>query len=383
MTHPLGTSLRLERFPYAGNKSLRAWDAADEYALDYLADHAPSAGQLAVVNDAFGALAAALVRDRPGVPIRSILDSHSTLLATQHNLGLNELAGPVTFVCGPGAIEGPPIDVAIIKIPKTLGLLEDQLRRLRGALHPKAVIVGAGMTRHIHTSTLALFEGILGPTTTSLGRKKARLVHATLDPEREPDHLCGEGPFPTTFELDDDRGQPFTVYNYGGVFSRERLDRGTAVLLEHMPDTRGPTHIVDLGCGNGVLGTRAALQNPEASLLFVDDSYAAVESARLTFREACGPDRKAEFRATDALHGFQRDSADLILNNPPFHDGPVKGDAIAWSMFTGAKRVLRPGGELWVVGNRHLGYHTKLKRIFGNCETVSSNPKFVVLVCRV
>lgn len=48
-------------------------------------------------------------------------------------------------------------------------------------------------------------------------------------------------------------------------------------------------------------------------------------------------------------------------------------------MFTGARRALRPGGELWVVGNRHLGYHVQLKRIFGNCELVVGNPKFVIL----
>ena len=48
-------------------------------------------------------------------------------------------------------------------------------------------------------------------------------------------------------------------------------------------------------------------------------------------------------------------------------------------MFTGARRALRPGGELWVVGNRHLGYHVTLRRIFGNSELVASDAKFVVL----
>jgi 16S rRNA (guanine1207-N2)-methyltransferase len=48
-------------------------------------------------------------------------------------------------------------------------------------------------------------------------------------------------------------------------------------------------------------------------------------------------------------------------------------------MFADSRRSLRRGGELWVVGNRHLGYHAKLKRLFGNCEVVASNTKFVVL----
>ena len=48
-------------------------------------------------------------------------------------------------------------------------------------------------------------------------------------------------------------------------------------------------------------------------------------------------------------------------------------------MFAGARAALRPGGELWVVGNRHLGYHARLRRLFGNCEVVACDPKFVVL----
>ncbi|MFD8407669.1 methyltransferase, partial [Streptomyces anulatus] len=54
-------------------------------------------------------------------------------------------------------------------------------------------------------------------------------------------------------------------------------------------------------------------------------------------------------------------------------------DATARTMFTGARTALRQGGELWVVGNRHLSYHTHLRRIFGNCTTIAGDPKFVVL----
>jgi 16S rRNA (guanine1207-N2)-methyltransferase len=48
-------------------------------------------------------------------------------------------------------------------------------------------------------------------------------------------------------------------------------------------------------------------------------------------------------------------------------------------MFMEARRVLVEGGELRIVGNRHLGYHAKLKKLFGNCTTVAANKKFVVL----
>ena len=82
---------------------------------------------------------------------------------------------------------------------------------------------------------------------------------------------------------------------------------------------------------------------------------------------------------TDCLHGVEENSVDLILNNPPFHQQQVVGDETAWQMFQQARKVLKKSGQLWVVGNRHLGYHTKIKRTFGNCELIAGNQKFVLL----
>jgi tRNA1(Val) A37 N6-methylase TrmN6 len=76
---------------------------------------------------------------------------------------------------------------------------------------------------------------------------------------------------------------------------------------------------------------------------------------------------------------FSKASADLVLCNPPFHQQRAVGDQIAQRMFRQARDVLRPDGELWVIGNRHLGYHVALKRLFGRVELVASNAKFVVL----
>jgi 16S rRNA (guanine1207-N2)-methyltransferase len=65
--------------------------------------------------------------------------------------------------------------------------------------------------------------------------------------------------------------------------------------------------------------------------------------------------------------------------NPPFHQQQAITDHIAWQMFCDAKRVLTNHGRLLVIGNRHLGYHAKLKRLFGNVSVIASNKKFVIL----
>ena len=146
-----------------------------------------------------------------------------------------------------------------------------------------------------------------------------------------------------------------------------------------MPIDPAYARIVDLGCGNGVVGMVAAAVNPDASILFCDESYMAVASARTNFELAYPTRPAAEFRVIDCLWGIDDISRDLVLVNPPFHQQHSVGDGIAWQMFKDARRVLKPGGELRIVGNRHLGYHAKMKKLFGNCETVDSDNKFVIL----
>ncbi|MCF0081462.1 methyltransferase [Streptomyces lomondensis] len=371
MTTPWG-ELALTRFPEDPRDRLRAWDASDAYLLRHLAEErVPLSGTVVVVGDRWGALATALAAHRPV----HITDSHLAQEATRANLAR---AG-----AEPGAVrllttQDPPpgrIDVLLVRVPKSLALLEDQLLRLAPAVHAGTVVVGTGMVKEIHTSTLQLFERILGPTRTSLAEKKARLIFCAPDPALERP----ANPWPYVYTLPDGIGPASgrTVVNHAGVFCADRLDIGTRFFLGHLPDGRGG-RVVDLGCGNGVVGTAVALADPSAEVLFVDESFQAVASAEATYK-ANGVPGHAEFRVGDGLAGVPSGSVDLVLNNPPFHTHQATTDATAWRMFTGARRALRPGGELWVIGNRHLGYHVKLRKLFGNSRLVASDPKFVVL----
>jgi len=379
----------LVRYPSRKNETLRAWDAADEYLLAHLAapgdaeasDPADSgvaepvdlSGTVVVVNDASGALAVALAEHRPV----SWGDSYLSQLATTQNLERNEI--DVEAVSLRSSLDELPerIDVVVLKVPKVQALLEDQLIRLAPRLHADSVVVAGAMTKHVHTATLQLFERHVGATRTSLARKKARLVLTTPDvslPRPAP-------AAPSGYSL-----QPgdLRIRQYPGVFSADRLDMGTSFFLDNLPDQAGQIRIVDLGCGNGVVGTVASLDNADAEVIFIDESYLAVASAEVTARANLGSDRELEFLVGDGLSQLrdhapiERGSVDLVFNNPPFHDDHALSDATAWQMFTDSHAVLRHGGQLWVVGNRHLAYHAKLKRIFGNCDVIASNSKFVV-----
>ncbi|MFF4342040.1 methyltransferase [Kitasatospora sp. NPDC001540] len=367
----------LARFPEDPREQLRAWDAADDYLLRHLHEEAvPLDGAVTVLGDRWGALSTALA-PKAGA-LTAVTDSYLASHAIAANLARNGLAPSAVAVRS--TQDAPPsrIDVLLVRVPKSLALLEDQLHRLAPAVHEGTVVAGTGMVTEIHTSTLNLFERILGPTRTSLAVRKARLIHTTP----APDLVRPANPWPLRYRLPDGIGvlSGRQVANQAGVFCADRLDIGTRFFLQHLPEPTGtPRRVVDLGCGNGIVGTAAALADPRAELLFVDESFQAVASAEETFRTNLGPERPAEFLVGDALADVPTASADLVLLNPPFHSHQATTNAIAHRMFTGARRVLRPGGELRVVGNRHLGYHVTLRRLFGGCRTVAGSPKFTVL----
>ncbi|SNS84792.1 16S rRNA (guanine1207-N2)-methyltransferase [Streptosporangium subroseum] len=367
----------LTRFPEDPRDTLRAWDAADEYLLRHLdgADGEPTdlSGTVVVVGDRWGALATTLAEHRPA----QITDSFLAQEGTRANLKRNGVDADVVRLLSTRDTPPDRIDVLLIRVPKSIALLEDQLHRLAPSVHTGTVIVGTGMVTEIHTSTLKLFERILGPTRTSLAQKKARLIFCSPDPQlpRIP------SPWPRSYALPTGVGAVSgrTVTNHAGIFCADRLDIGTRFFLRNMPLSRGPERIVDLGCGNGVIGVAAALANRRAEVLFIDESYQAVASAEATFRANVDTGATAEFLVGDGLSGVPAGTVDLVMNNPPFHTHQATSDAMAWSMFAGSRRALRRGGELWVIGNRHLGYHAKLRRLFGNCEVVTSDAKFVIL----
>ncbi len=359
-------SFTLQRFPLRKKERLRAWDAADLYLLEYLAENISLTAdtKILIINDSFGALSIALNILKP----IALSDSWISQQATRINLISNHLSEQqIQFK---NSLDWPQqaMDLVLIKVPKTLALLEDQLIKLQPLLKPETQVIIAGMVKAMPASVWKLMEKYLGPTRPSPGKKKARLIFSTLCSEQ----LTHNNPYPSYYQLENSH---FKICNHANVFSRESLDIGSRFLLQHLPVKSSGKHIVDLGCGNGVIGLMLAKHHPLAQIYFVDESYMAIASAKENFLQAF-PQRKVEFCIGDGLTEFETASMNLIVCNPPFHQQNTVGNHIALSMFRHSHRVLKQNGELWVIGNRHLGYYNDLKRIFGNLHTVASNTKF-------
>ncbi|EJC2179307.1 23S rRNA (guanine(1835)-N(2))-methyltransferase RlmG [Salmonella enterica] len=360
-------SLTLKRFPQTDDVNpLLAWEAADEYLLQQL-DETEIRGPVLILNDTFGALSCALAEHSP----YSIGDSYLSELGTRENLRHNGIAeSSVTFLDSTADYPQAP-GVVLIKVPKTLALLEQQLRALRKVVTAQTRIIAGAKARDIHTSTLELFEKVLGPTTTTLAWKKARLINCTFSHPQ-----LADAPQTLSWKLED---TGWTIHNHANVFSRTGLDIGARCFMQHLPENLDG-EIVDLGCGNGVIGLSLLAKNPQAKVVFVDESPMAVDSSRLNV-ETNLPEafERCEFMINNALSGVEPFRFNAVFCNPPFHQKHALTDNIAWEMFHHARRCLKINGELYIVANRHLDYFHKLKKIFGNCATIATNNKFVIL----
>ena len=381
--------------------SLQAWDSADELIIEHIESllsegafqigTGESDGSMMIFNDDFGALGCWFSHLAP----YWISDSYISLRSLYENLKANQLldtsdtdksdalkTAPVQTLTSVESSTFTPAkapQIIVVKVPRALALLEQQLIDLQKYITPDTQIIATGKVKAITKSVLNLFERYIGPTTTSLAKKKSRLIFASPRPSLKQ----ADSPYPTRWQCKSTTGITLTIDNLANTFARQSLDIGARIMLEHMTVSANDV-VVDLGCGNGVLGVNALSLAPDAKVIFVDESYMALESARLNVLNNF-PDKidQCEFVASNCLETLlQREykpAVTKILCNPPFHQQNAITDHIAWQMFTDSRDLLIKSGHLVVVGNRHLDYHIKLKKLFGGAKVLASDKKFVIL----
>lgn len=358
---PLDT-LNLTRVPPA--TQLQAWNAADELFLQRLAEADPSPGSILLVNDAFGALAIALAEQVAGW----WNDSAMARSALETNSKANQTALPPVF--SEADELGDDYAVIALHAPKSLTLLEWQLAQLAPRLAADGCLYVLGMVKHLsrgHQNTMARYFQDVRP-----GRavKKARCVEL-----RQPvPHLTP--PTPKRYES----LEHLVMVNHPGSFSEKAPDPGALAFLQHFDALPEAKTVVDLGCGNGILALTYLNRHPGARGILIDDSYQAIASSRDS-AVANGLSEQVEVIHNNGLDGLELSNLPLILCNPPFHQSNTVTDDIAEMLFVQAHAALAPDGAFWVVGNRHLDYHRRLKRWFSQVSVMSRHPKFVVLRC--
>ena len=162
-----------------------------------------------------------------------------------------------------------------------------------------------------------------------------------------------------------------------GVFSQNKLDVGTAVLLPYLSQVTSGK-IADFGCGAGVISAYLAKLNPKNRIFSLDVDAFALASTQLTFEKNNLLPEQLEIKAVSGIEDAPL-FLHAIVSNPPFHQGIHTDYNASENLCKTSRRHLKSGGELWLVANRFLNYPILIEQSFGQCSTKADQQGFKVL----
>jgi 16S rRNA (guanine1207-N2)-methyltransferase len=164
---------------------------------------------------------------------------------------------------------------------------------------------------------------------------------------------------------------PLTIVSLPGVFSHGRLDSGSALLLEHL-DNLPSGHLLDFGCGAGVLGAVLKRRYPDSQVTLLDVDAFAAASSRLTL---AANDLRAEVISGDGIAAAPAELS-AILSNPPFHQGVHTHYQATENLLRQATEHLQRNGQLRLVANSFLKYPPLIEQHLGPCQTLAEAKGF-------
>jgi len=352
----------LERYPKTKNKSLRAWSAIDELILSEINQYQLHEKKITLYHDTYGALACVLNSYHP----LSIILLNSQLKATKKNFEINKIP-PKNIHWNNPLKSNEANDLGLIKIPKSMALFEFYIKNVHQSSKADSIILCGFMTRNFTPKMIDIAEHYFEDVSQSKAKKKARLLILKRPKKNIQNQL-------NFHAIENDLG--LTIKQYPGVFSNKKIDFGTLLLIESLPEINDHDTIMDLACGNGVIATYIRKQNPKCSIHLIDDNFLAISSAKLNL-----PKDNSHFHWKNDLQIKTYQKFNLIVCNPPFHFEFENTIEIALSLFKNAKKCLAENGTLLIVANMHLNYTTHLMKLFNSVKTIKSNDKYEVISC--
>ena len=263
-------------------------------------------------------------------------------------------------------------DLAIIAFPKSKQELNFTLAQLADVLAEDAHILFIGEKNGGIKSATKLSADYVTHCDKIDSARHCMLFSATFNNQ------------PSNFNIDDwytsysicHNNTDLTIAALPGVFSQGGLDKGTAILLEYMP-SNAQGNLLDFGCGAGVIAACASINNPDLTLTLVDVNALALQSAQQTLTIN---GIKGDCIPSDSLSNISG-SYQLVLTNPPFHQGIKTHYAATEQFLAGISQHLAKNGELRVVANSFLRYQPIMEANIGSTKKLAQEKGFTIYQC--
>lgn len=162
------------------------------------------------------------------------------------------------------------------------------------------------------------------------------------------------------------------LWSEPGLFSWDRIDPGSRLLLDNLPPLSGCG--ADLGCGIGILARTVFAHGTATHMTLIDNDARALACA---LRNLPGAPVSTLWTDLRRPHGLPAE-LDFVVMNPPFHEAGQETPDLGRRFIETAAFILAPGGTLWLTANRHLPYEAALRSHFARIEQIAQQGGFKV-----
>lgn len=358
--------ISVTRYPATTNKSLQAWNAADEHILKFLKEENLEEDSPLLFNDRFGYLGCHLGHLKP----IQIIAYKSQEKAIKQNYRANNVEIDLENSLSPFDELPNGVKFGLIKVPKSMDLFRLYLQNLGSKLSKNGIVLCGFMTKYFNRQMIEIAEKYFEDVSQSLAWKKSRVLVLKKPKSIEEKALIN------TITFEHSKYGTHELKQYPGVFSAIHIDYATQFFIDHLVIEDSDKKILDLASGNGIIGLVAQLQNSVSEIHLLDDSFLAVESSKQNLDQ-----EKTRFHYNDSLERFPDNAFDLVISNPPFHFDFETNIEIAVSLFKQVHACLKNGGKFKAVASNHLNFKTHLEPLFASVKILAENTKFVVYEC--
>ena len=169
-------------------------------------------------------------------------------------------------------------------------------------------------------------------------------------------------------------GKEIILNSDNGVFSKDRIDFGTNVLLNSLEDLSNIKSVLDVGCGVGIIGISLAKKYDNLAVHMIDVNEKAISLTKENI--AINKVKNCQAYLSN-VYSDVNEKFDMIISNPPIRAGKdvVHGIAI------GAKEKLNNGGFFYAVVQKKQGadsFKKKLQEIYNNVEIVNKDSGYII-----
>jgi 16S rRNA (guanine1207-N2)-methyltransferase len=263
-------------------------------------------------------------------------------------------------------------DLVILQFPKSKAELAFTLCMIAESLTPNAAIYFVGDNKSGIKSVAKLAQGLVAEVEKIDNARHCLLYSGQFSQTTQ------------TFKLQDwfqlypidIKGVQLEIAALPGVFSQNRLDTGSELLLNQLPGQLSGD-VLDFGCGAGVIAAFIGAKWPDTNLTLVDVNVLALTSAKHTLLIN---DLSGAIIASDGLAQVDR-KFQYIVSNPPFHQGIKTHYAATEQFFTHLSQHLCAKATVFIVANSFLQYQPLMTQFIGKVVRLSERNGFTIYQC--